>query len=89
MGPSVTIPFRSYLNTVIVLTVNYTSKINKKLIGKKEFKFVVIRGREWGEGELDEDSDNSLVLGISFKSRRLSILARGPCKGCSILSLGR
>ena len=56
MGPSVTIPFRSYLNTVIVLTVNYTSKINKKLIGKKEFKFVVIRGREWGEGELDEDN---------------------------------
>ena len=39
--------------TKIVLQINYTLKANKR-IHRKEIKFVAPRGREEGEGELEE-----------------------------------
>ena len=42
------------LGTNIVLQINYTSKTNKLI--EKEVRFVVTRGRYWGEGGLDKSS---------------------------------
>ena len=46
----------------IILQVNYTFKMNKQ---KKEIRFVVIRGREQEEGELDKGSQK--VQASSYK----------------------
>ena len=51
--------FRSYLNTAIVLTVSYLSKINKKLIGKKSSNLWLSEVEDGGEGKLYEDKSTN------------------------------